>query len=228
VIRKGILEVGKVESQVIGEWVFRERKPSGKSPHRLLLMLHGWTGDENSMSVFGERMPEQYWLVAPRGIYPSPSGGFSWFLEQGERLPWVDDFRSAIEALFELLVPKNFPGADLEKLDLMGFSQGAALAYALAFLYPQRVRRLAGLAGFLPEGCEALSRNQPLKGKQVYVAHGKLDKRVPVEKGCESARVLKEAGGDVAYCESEVGHKLSAGCFKGLKEFFEESPIPQE
>lgn len=208
-----------MESRIIGEWVFRERKPMGEGPHRLLLMLHGWTGDERSMGVFGERMPEKYWLVAPRGIFISPLGGYSWFLEQGQVWPWVDDFRTAIEALFELLIPENFPGADLEKLDLMGFSQGAALVYALAFLYPQRVGWLAGLAGFLPEGCEALARNQPLKGKQVYVAHGRLDEQVSVEKGRASVRILQQAGGEVSYCEAKVGHKLSADCVRGLREF---------
>jgi len=218
------MEDGAMQLRKMGEWVFRERKPSGKSPHRLLLMLHGLTGDESSTGVFGERMPEQYWLVAPRGIFASPLGGYSWLLEQGGGWPWVDDFRPAMDALWEFLIPENFPGADLEKLDLMGFSQGAALAYALAFLYPQRVRSLAGLAGFLPEGCEALARNLPLKGKSVYVAHGKVDKQVPVEKGQEGVRILQEAGGEVSYCESEVGHKLSARCFKGLRKFFDEKP----
>lgn len=135
-------------------------------------------------------------------------------------MPWVDDFMPAIEALFELLVPENFPGADVYQVDLLGFSQGAALAYALAFLHPQRVRKLAGLAGFLPEGCEALARNLPMKGKRIFVAHGSLDELVPIEKGRQSVAVLRQAGGEVTYCEDEVGHKLSKGCFASLEEFF--------
>lgn len=209
-----------MERREIGDWVIRERKPTSDGSPRLLLMLHGWTGDENSMEVFGERMPGPYWLVAPRGIYPSPSGGYSWFQEQEKTWPWVDDFRPAIEALFELLVPENFPGADLEKVDLMGFSQGTGLVYALAFLFPQRVRNLAGLAGFIPEGCEALARNQPLNGKRIFVAHGSLDKTVPIEKGRHSVAVLQAAGAQVTFCEDAVGHKLGKKCFDGLKKFF--------
>jgi predicted esterase len=188
-------------------------------------MLHGWTGDEFSMGIFASRMPKKAWLVLPRGIYPSPLGGFSWFGEQGKQWPWVDDFRPAMDALFELLVPEHFPGAALESFSLVGFSQGAALAYALAFLYPAKVSSLAGLAGFLPDGCQALSRNLPLKGKRVFVAHGTQDERVPVEKARSCVEVLREAGGEVDYCEEEVGHKLGTGCMGGLRNYFKDRSL---
>ena len=208
-----------MDIRIIGDWVFREKKPEYSANSRLLVLLHGWTGDENSMTVFAKAAPANYWLVSPRGIYPSSQAGYSWYREQDAAWPWVDDFKSALEALLELLVIENFPEAVLDQVDVMGFSQGAGLAYALAFLYPQKVRKLAGLAGFLPEGCEALSRNQPLQGKKVFVAHGRLDKLVPVEKGRHCASVLKDAGGQVVYCEDAVEHKLSKACFEGLKKF---------
>jgi hypothetical protein len=31
---------------------------------------------------------------------------------------------------------------------------------------------------------------------------------------------LREAGLDVTYCESDVGHKLGADCLRGLKAWF--------
>jgi phospholipase/carboxylesterase len=209
-----------MDIRIIGDWVFREKRPEKNANNRLLLMLHGWTGDENSMTVFAKAAPANYWLVAPRGIYQSDQGGYSWFREQGTTWPWVDDFRSAMEALLELLTSDIFPEVIPKQVDVMGFSQGAGLAYALAFLYPQKVRKIAGLAGFLPEGCEALARNQPLQGKKVFVAHGRLDELVPVEMGRHCAFILKEAGGEVEYCEDDVGHKLSKACFGGLKKFF--------
>jgi phospholipase/carboxylesterase len=209
-----------MEQRIIKDLVIREKRLDGFGPFRMLLLLHGWTGDENSMEIFTRGLPENYWLVAPRGIYDSALGGYSWFSDQGKTWPWVDDFRPAMEALIELLTPVDFPEAAIEQIDVMGFSQGAALAYALAFLYPQRVRNLAGLAGFMPEGGEALARNKPLSGKRVFVAHGRLDKLVPVEMGRTCVSVLKSAGGEVAYCEDEVGHKLSKRCLVGLREFF--------
>jgi phospholipase/carboxylesterase len=175
------------------------------------------------MWVFAARLPKDYLLIAPRGMYPTSRGGYGWHPrdEQGEA--WVDDFRPAIEALLELLTPDRFPKANFSQLRLVGFSQGAALTYTFAFLYPGQVISLAGLAGFMPEGASALARNKPLKEKPVFVAHGTKDDQVPIERGRQAVEILELAGAQVVYCEDEVGHKLSAACFRGLQTFFAKS-----
>src|SRR5512143_3327901 len=68
----------------IGDWTVKEHIPEGPGPHPFGLMLHGWTGDENSMWVFASRLPENCWLVAPRAPYLSPLGGFSWRNESNQ------------------------------------------------------------------------------------------------------------------------------------------------
>ena len=198
----------------------RHRKPTGPGPFPLILMLHGWTGDEDVMWVFASRLPENTMLLAPRGLYPAPHGGFGWHMHRRDSWPWVDDFKPAIETLLGLLNSENYPDADFSQLQLLGFSQGAACAYAMALLYPMLITRLAGLSGFLPEGAAALARNSPLTGKRVFIAHGTQDDLVPVDLAREAVQVLQEAGAQVTYCEDDVGHKLSANCFRGLKDFF--------
>jgi phospholipase/carboxylesterase len=210
----------QTELREIGGWVLRQHIPDGESPHPLTVLLHGWTGDETAMWVFASRLPENSVLVSPRGLFSAPSGGFGWQQHLDRVWPWVDDFEPAVEALLALLTPKNFPQADLNRIRLVGFSQGAALAYALALMHLSRVSAVAGLSGFLPEGAEALARNRPLTGLPVFVAHGSRDKRVPVERARRSVQILEEAGAQVTYCEEEVGHKLSAGCFNSLESFF--------
>lgn len=209
----------KIETRKFEDWVFKERRPDREGPSPVILMLHGWTGDEQAMWVFANRMPPDALLLAPRAPYPSPLGGYSWHAHQHKVWPWVDDFNPAIEALFQALEGGHFPEADTSRLALVGFSQGAALAYALALQHPQRVRALAGLSGFMPEGAEALARYRPLEGMPVFTAHGSQDRLVPVERARAAVRILQEAGARVTYCEDDVGHKLGAGCFKGLENF---------
>ncbi len=204
----------------IDGWIVRERKPLGDGPFPVILLLHGWTGDENAMWVFASRLPKDAYLLAPRGLYSTPLGGFGWHEHKTKIWPWVDDFQPAIDALQELLTEKNYPEASLGKVDLVGFSQGAACGFSLSLLYPQRVGILAGLAGFLPDGASALARNIPLAGKRVFIAHGIQDKLVPVEKARDAVKVLQKAGASVIYCEDDVGHKLSSNCFGGLESFF--------
>jgi phospholipase/carboxylesterase len=204
----------------IKNWVIRLRKPSGRGPYPVLVMLHGWTGDENSMWVFTSRLPSDYMLIAPRALYPSALGGFSWVPSQYQPAPGIDDFQLAIRELNDLLNPDHFPEGDFNKIRLMGFSQGTALLYAYAFLQPDRVVSLAGLSGFLPAGTELLAGARPLAGKAAFVAHGTFDELVSVERARHAVDVLEQAGARVSYCEDEVGHKLSASCFRGLEGFF--------
>lgn len=206
-------------------WIFHQRLPDGSAhgsgPHPMILMLHGWTGDENSMWIFADRLPKNALLVAPRGTHSAPGGGFSWH-EHKMRWPTLDDFRPSAQALMGWITPENFPTWDGSALRLVGFSQGAALVFTMAMLYPNRSAAVAALSGFLPDGADALLKGQPLKNKPVFLAHGTQDELVEVAKARSAAQVLRQAGARVDYCEDNVGHKLSASCFRSLEAFFQD------
>ena len=206
------------------DWTLRVRPAKGKTPP-LLLLLHGWTGDENSLWVFVRNFSEDYWIVAPRAPYSSeqPAGGYSWRPLRVENRAWpgLEDLRPSAEVLIPLIDAysdeNNF---DASQFDVMGFSQGAALANTITLLHPERVRRAGILAGFLPANSEPLLQDRPLKGKAFFVAHGRLDETVKIEYARQSVKLLELAGADVTFCEDDVGHKVSAHCLRGLEDFF--------
>jgi phospholipase/carboxylesterase len=214
--------MNELKTMQVQDWVLRYRAPAGEGSSKVIVLLHGWTGDEDSMWVFASRLPEDHLLIAPRGIYPAPGEGYAWHPQASKKTwPWVADFRSAVDMLLELFnLWPNTPAADFSKIRLAGFSQGAALAYTFALLYPGRLLSLAGLAGFLPDGASVHIQNRPLEGLPVYVSHGIKDQLVPVARARQGVQLLKHAGAIVTYCESDVGHKLSAGCFNGMEVFF--------
>jgi phospholipase/carboxylesterase len=111
-------------------------------------------------------------------------------------------------------------GLDASTFDVMGFSQGAAMCNVLAFLYPQRIRKVGILAGFVPSGLEQIASQRPLEGKPFFVTHGTKDEMVPVDRARASIAVLEEAGARVTYCEDDVAHKVSVNCLRALKDFF--------
>jgi phospholipase/carboxylesterase len=206
-------------------WTLRVRESSDPDC-RLMLMIHGLTGDENSMWVFGRNIPPWYWLLAPRAPYPVESGGYSWrppFESSEFGKPTLEQLRVGAEGLIRL-VDEYAASAGIEAgtFDLMGFSQGAAMSNVLAFLYPQRVRKTAILAGFVPAGLEELVKQRPLAGKPFFVAHGTKDEMVRIDRARESITLLEQAGAQVTYCEDNVGHKVSANCLHALKRFFQD------
>ncbi|MFL7894058.1 MAG: alpha/beta hydrolase [Anaerolineales bacterium] len=204
-----------------GEWVVRQRIPEGDGVHRLLLLLHGWTGDEDSMWIFTPRLPSSYLILAPRGLTETHLGGYGWEKVGSRSWPGAADFQEAIEALFGLIHSVSRPGLQNNQIDLIGFSQGAALAYTMLLEYPEKINKLAGLSGFLPAGLEQNIFEKALSGKKVFVSHGTKDGMVPIEQGRIVVRELKSAGADVIYCEEDVGHKLSLGCFRAMDAYFE-------
>ena len=203
-------------------WTMRVRH-AAQEPSRFLLLLHGWTGDENSMWVFTRRLSPDFWIVAPRGPYAAKEGGYSWrALRPGSwGLPTLSDLKPAADNLIRLVDEVSASiGVDATQFDVAGFSQGGALTNVLTLLYPQRVRKAAVLAGFMPGGVDDLIAQHVLAGKPIFVAHGTQDNLVPVERARGSIELLEDAGAQVIFCESEVGHKVSADCLRGLEAFF--------
>jgi predicted esterase len=88
-------------------------------------------------------------------------------------------------------------------------------------LYPKTIIALAGLATFLPEDSANYLHPTLLKDIPIYISHGVKDNLVPVTKAQYAVEQLDQAGAQVQYCESDVGHKLSADCFRGMEVFFD-------
>ena len=199
-------------------WTLRVRPGMSK---KIILLLHGWTGDEGSMSIFTRNFPDEYWLLSPRAPYPTMPSGFSWRAPAPRgSWPTVDLFRPSVESLIQLINHwSDAYSLDGYLFDVVGFSQGAALAFTLGLLHPERVRKIGILAGFAPEGAEQLLTPGLLNGKNIFLAHGTLDEMVPISMARRTIKLLEDSGSKVTYCESEVGHKLSAECLRALESY---------
>jgi phospholipase/carboxylesterase len=200
------------------EWTLRIRPVAGG---RLLLLLHGWTGDENSMWAFARSFPSESYLLAPRAPHPAASSGYSWRRPAvHEGWPTVDLLRPSAAALIDLL--DGFArayGLDASSVDVAGFSQGAAMTLALGLLYPARVRKMAILAGFTPMGAEEVAAAGQFSGKKVFVTHGRQDQIIPIAQAQRTVELVENLGGQVLFCESEAGHKVGAECFGALESY---------
>jgi phospholipase/carboxylesterase len=210
------------EHREFRDWKFRFR-PANSTPSRLLLLIHGLSGDENSMWIFARNFPGNVAVLAPRGIYVAREGGYTWRKVRPEMqgLPVMEELRPSADALIGFVDDwSKMDGVTAKQIDVIGFSQGAALTYTLAILHPDRIRALAALSGFIPRGAEDLLATGILAGKPIFVSHGRQDDMVPVELARRSVTLLERSGANVKYCETDGGHKVSADCFSGLTDIF--------
>jgi phospholipase/carboxylesterase len=205
----------------IDGWVFRIKAPSPPtSETKILLLLHGHLGNENVMWILANPLPKGYTLIAPRAPVKLGENQFSWHKIQPQ-WPTLDQYKRLTDQLLtrvDAWAKDNLAGSS--PYDVMGFSQGAVMAYALAFLHPDRVKRIAAIAGLIPQNWRPQLDAESLNRTRFFIAHGTQDEIIPVKKARQASEWLKEKGADVSFCTAETGHKLSANCFKGLGEFF--------
>lgn len=186
-------------------------------------MLHGWTGDENIMWIFNQHISSDYLIISPRGIIDADPSGYGWIRSSQKLETPVEAFFDVAKSLFSIVDRwVSRLGISDYSIDLMGFSQGAALAYVLAILFPDQIRKTAILAGFLPKNAASYMQSDFLHNKKFFISHGTKDEIIPYSTAEEAKSYLLSAGANVEFCSANTGHKLSAECTNRLQNFFQD------
>jgi phospholipase/carboxylesterase len=182
-------------------------RPARGEPEGLLVLFHGRGADEHDLFPLLDLLdPERRLLgVTPRGPLSLPPGGAHWYalyrLGEPDPQTFLDTYASVVEWLDGL----GFPS---ERTILGGFSQGTVMTYALGLgRGRQRPAALVALSGFIPSvpGFE-LDLTPPLP--PVAIGHGVYDDVIGVEWGRAARDLLANAGADVLYRESPMGHSI--------------------
>ena len=150
----------------------------------VLVTLHGNGGNAESMAgVFDVYAKLPLIIVIPQGQYPRTDIGFSWYLETNDKSMWEKTDRKSADYIIDVIkdVQKSYKTDDIF---LLGFSQGASLAYMTGFKYPSVFRGIASIGGGLPaidvEG--SVVKTEDIKnadGLKIFVSRGKDDSLVP-------------------------------------------------
>jgi phospholipase/carboxylesterase len=190
-----------------------ERRPAASEPEGALVLLHGRaTSEQDLVPLFDSLDPERRLVgVAPRGPLSFPPGGAHWYAPRDVGYPDPDTFLSTLELLegwFDAL-PEAL-GVPVERTVLGGFSQGAAMAYALGLGEGRpRPAGVIALSGFIPtvDGFRLGLDDLPA-GYPVAIGHGSADPVIESRFGRSARERLEEAGADVLWRESPVAHTV--------------------
>lgn len=188
-------------------------------------MLHGYGSDENDLFSFTSELPEEYAIISLRAPIPMQPFGNAWYSiyfdsDDGK----FSDDEQAIEAR-ELVVTVIDEIIDVYDIDpnnitLLGFSQGTITSFAIALSYPEKIRRVIGLSGYINE---AILKEGYADGDfsqlRVYSSHGSVDQVIPVIWARRTAPFLKELDIECTYSEFPVGHGVAPQNFYEFKEW---------
>jgi len=190
---------------------YRVRPPAGPAEGALVL-LHGRGADESDLFPLLDMLdPDRRLLGAtPRGPLALAPGGAHWYRLAQVGHPDRTTFHSTFEKLtawFDDFVSTR--ALTHERVVVGGFSQGAAMSYALSLGAGRpRPAMLAAFSGFIPtvEGFEM--ELSDLDGFPVAIGHGTFDQMIEVEWGRKAKEILEARGAAVRYRESPMPHTM--------------------
>jgi phospholipase/carboxylesterase len=182
-------------------------RPARGEAEGLLVLLHGRGADEHDLFPLLDVLdPERRLLgITPRGPLSLPPGGAHWYALYRLGEPDPQTFLTTYARASEWLDGLGFPPG---RTILGGFSQGAVMTYALGLGRGRpRPAALIALSGFIPSapGFE-VDLSAPLP--PVVIGHGTYDDVIGVEWGRAARELLTNAGADVLYRESPMGHSI--------------------
>jgi phospholipase/carboxylesterase len=190
----------------------------------LLLLFHGYGSDENDLFSFASELPEEFLIISAKAPYPMQPFGNAWYAINfdAEKGKWSDNeqakqSRDLIANFIDEILAKY--NADSDNVTLLGFSQGAILSYAVAFTYPEKIKNIIALSGYVNPDLFELKTPETYKNLNFYCSHGSVDQVIPVDWARQTKPFMEQLGVNYKYSEFPVGHGVAPQNFYEFREW---------
>jgi len=205
-------------------------RPSNLKAEKIpvLFMFHGYGSDEKDLFSFAAELPEKLCIISVRAPYALQPFGYAWYAinfdaQQGK---WSNNEQaiSSRDLIVDFIGEAcKVYGLDTDQVNLLGFSQGTVLSYAVALSFPEKIKNLIALSGYINE--DILVKGYAEKDHtalKIYASHGQVDQVIPPEWAQRAPNILKGLGISFVYEEFPVGHGVSPQNFFALKKWLED------
>jgi phospholipase/carboxylesterase len=180
---------------------------TSESPQKVVIAIHGWTGDVSSMEPVARslRLPDTKW-VFPQAPYKSDKSGYTWFYGNNETGWKYKDSFKIISSLIQDLIDQGFK---YNEIFLLGFSQGACLTMEWIIRQPFSIGGIIPIAGFIKyKDRFKIDANLENKETPVLLIHGDRDKVIFPEESEKALKLFDELGYSVNFNLVSAGHKI--------------------
>lgn len=196
-------------------------KPAG------LFLFHGYGSDEEDLFSFAGELPSELFIISARAPFPLQPFGNAWFsINFGAgRGKWSDTEQAKQSRdLIVKFIDEAVTAYDLDakNINLLGFSQGTVLSYAVALSYPEKINNLVALSGYIDENIlveDYIDKDH--SNLRIYASHGQVDQVIPPEWAQKTPGFLKSLGIEHIYEEFPVGHGVSAENFYSFRNWLQ-------
>ncbi len=192
-----------------------------------IIMLHGYGSDDTDLFSFAEELPNNFAIISLRATLALKPFGYAWypiyFENNGGK--FSDDEKAivsrelVVKCIDEAVIKYNL---DTKNITLLGFSQGTILSFSIGLSYPEKVKNIIGLSGYLnKEIIKPGFEKNDFSNLHVYTSHGSVDQVIPVDWARKTCPFLKTLQIDCTYQEFPVGHGVAPQNFYAFKKWLE-------
>ena len=190
---------------------------TGPNPDAAVIWLHGLGADGHD---FEPIVPELELARPVRFVFPhAPIRPVT--INQGMRMrAWYDIFQfgggpedepglRASQKLTEQLIAAQ--GLPASRIVLAGFSQGGAIVLLTALRHAERLAGVMALSTYLPlAGTLAAERAEANRETPIFMAHGRYDDLIPMQRAQASREYLQKLGYAVEWHDYPMPHSVCA------------------
>ncbi|HZS65821.1 MAG TPA: alpha/beta hydrolase-fold protein [Burkholderiales bacterium] len=190
---------------------------TGPNPQAAVIWLHGLGADGHD---FEPIVPELELEKPVRFVFPhAPIRPVT--INQGMRMrAWYDilqlgggpedeaGLRASQKLTEELIRAQGLPA---NRIVLAGFSQGGAIVLLTGLRYPERLAGVVALSTYLPlAGTLAAERSAANRETPLFMAHGRYDDLIPMQRAQASREHLQKLGYAIEWHDYPMPHSVCA------------------
>lgn len=196
-------------------------------PTRLLLALHGVGSSELGLLPVGQALADAGTLVllvrAPLTLGPGSFGFYQVDFSTGKPV-----YNQAQQQAGQLQLTQFIReaaaryGVAAEQVYLLGFSQGAIMAYAVALGTPAQVGGVLGFSGrMLEESRQHHAPAEQLRRVRFFISHGSQDTTLPVAYATQAIDFLRSVGIEAHHEAFAGGHEIPAASVAAARQWLQ-------
>ena len=214
----------KTEDLSLFHLIRQPKSNTGKAA--ALFLFHGYGSDENDLFSFADELSSNLFIISARAPYAMKPYGNAWYAIHWDNSGKFSDDKQAIESreLIRKFILEATEAYDLdpENINLLGFSQGSILSYAVALSYPKLIKNVVALSGYVNQGIlkEDYTSND-FSELEFYCSHGSVDQVIPVDWARKTQPFLEKLSIKNQYSEFPVGHGVAPQNFFEFKSWLE-------
>lgn len=192
-----------------------------------VISFHGIGSNMEDLHSISRYIPTNYMYISAQApnFYPLGYGteSFAWYNIDWNSTSEIKYSTTEVDEAKEEVIQfvkdaiKEY-GLDQKKIILLGFSQGAILSLGAALEYPNLIKGVIALSGYLLPQFRKNYDSNKVKKLNILMSHGTYDQVILVHKAMESAAFLKNIGiKNLTYKEYPIDHSINKDTLQKIK-----------